>query len=106
MLLICFLSLPNCTHFYFLQIINLFVYTTFLRIFGSLKMKYYIYINKVEIHRDAYHNHQIPLLPYKATLKSVACLGVCQYCQFELAQSQDCRSNLYQRTRVKSVPEK
>ena len=47
MLLICFLSLPNCTHFYFLQIINLFLYITFLGIFGSLhtaKMK--LFINK------------------------------------------------------------
>ena len=32
--------------------------------------------------------------------------GACQYWQFELAQSQDCRNNLYQRTHVKSVAEK
>ena len=31
--------------------------------------------NKAEIHRDAYHNHQIPLLPYKVTVESAACLG-------------------------------
>ena len=38
-------------------------------------MKLFIYSNKAEIHRDAYHNQQIPLLPYKATVESVACLG-------------------------------
>ena len=30
--------------------------------------------------------------------------GACQHWYFELAQSLDCRSNLYQRTHVKSVP--
>ena len=74
--------------------------------YTPLFSEYDYYGNKVEIHSDAYHNHLIPLLPYKATVVSAACLGVYQYWEFELAQSQDCRNYLYQRTRVKSVPEK
>ena len=62
------------------------------------------YGSKAAIHRDAYHNHLIPMLPYKVTVGSVACLWAYQW--FELAESLNCRSNLYQRTHVKSVPEK
>ena len=32
------------------------------------------YGNKAQIRRDAYHNHLIPMLPYKATVEFVACL--------------------------------
>ena len=43
--------------------------------FNQLKLFNLVCNNKVEIHRDAYHNHQIPLLPYKVTVESAACLG-------------------------------
>ena len=41
------------------------------------------------------------MLPYKVTVEFVACLWA--YRWFELAQSPDCRSNLYQRTHMKLV---
>ena len=28
-----------------------------------------------QIHRDAYHYHLIPMIPYKAAVESAACLG-------------------------------
>ena len=62
---------------------------------GQLLMSFICSI-KVEIYRDSYHNHQILLLPYKVTVESVACLWGILVAQ----------SNLYQRTHVKSVPEK
>ena len=71
---ICVLSLPIYMRFCFIKNINLFVNHISWNICDKLhtaKMKF----NKAEIHKDAYHNHHIPLLPYKATVEFVASLG-------------------------------
>ena len=37
-------------------------------------IRYVYFSNKAEIHRDPYHNHLSPLIPYKAIVASAACL--------------------------------
>ena len=89
--------------FYLLQIINI---PHFLEYLVQPKWNYLLYSSKFEIHRDAYHKQQSPLLPYKVTVESAACLGCVSVLAVGTSTKSGLQDQLYQKSHVKSVPEK